>query len=101
MECAMEKVSRYGKTSPFTKATGSTTRLKVGEGLYTAMGMFMRVNGKTIKPTAEESMCTKMVPATLDNGTRISNMVLEYKSGSMARLTKGIHFLNQKPSQWH
>jgi hypothetical protein len=101
MECAMEKASKYGKTSRFTKAIGSTTRLKVGVGLYTAMEMFMRATGKTIKPTAKESTCTKMGQATLDNGTKISSMVLEYKSGSMARLTKGIHFLNQKPSQWH
>jgi len=45
----MEEGTKFGLTVHFTKATGRMIKQMEGAGLSTRMGMFMKVNGKTIK----------------------------------------------------
>jgi hypothetical protein len=93
MACAMAGVSRCGKTSPFTKGIGRTTKQTAEVDLSIPMVTYIKVNGKTIRLTVEAFTITTMDPATLANGLKISNRAMEYKNGMTAHLTRGNLFL--------
>lgn len=57
--------------------------------LFMLMEMFMKDNGKMIKLMEREYIDIKMAQFTLENGTKICNMVMEYKNRMILRLMKG------------
>ena len=89
----MAGVSRCGKTFPFMKDIGKTTKQTAEADLFIPTATYIKVNGKTIRLTVEAFTITTMAPATLANGLKISNRAMEYKNGMTAHLTRGNLFL--------
>ena len=58
------------------------------EGSFMQMGIYMKVIGKMIRPTATEYTLNLMVPNTMENGSRICKMVTELRNGQMVHILK-------------
>jgi hypothetical protein len=66
----------------------------VEEGLYIPTVMFMKDNGRMIKPMVKEFILRMMDLAMLESGYKIYNMDLEFKNGLMVHHMKGKNKLN-------
>lgn len=86
----MAVVSKFGKTTPCMRDTGSMIRPMAEADSSTAMEMSMKVSGKTIRHMAKECIPKVMVRAIQASGLKIYNMASALRSGQMALLTRGI-----------
>lgn len=73
-ECATEKVSKYGTTSHYMRATGLMIGPMVVAALSTQMEMFTKESGKMTKPMDMEFTLVLINLITLDSGVMTFSM---------------------------
>ena len=79
---------KSGLMAPSMKDIGVLIRPMVEEDLFMQMETFTMESGRTIKPMDTEFIITLMELAMKDTGSKISNMVMEKRSGQTMPATK-------------
>ena len=79
----MDKVPRFGSTTPSMKASGRMIRLTDRVRCITLMEMFTQATGRMTKRMGSASIPTTMEPRMRVSGKRISSMAMEQKHGLM------------------
>lgn len=86
--CVMAMANNYGLTIQSMRATGIKIKQTDLASSFMLMGIFMKVNGKKIRPMEKVLTLMQMVRDILEIGKMTSNMGLELKVGLMEQFTK-------------
>jgi hypothetical protein len=81
MRLGMDVAIRFGLMEVFMKVTGKMIKLTEGDALFTRMGMFITVSGRTTRLMVTVATITLMEQSTRANGLKTSNMVMARRSG--------------------
>ena len=85
MDKDAEEVGKSGLMGLCTKAIGPTEWRTGMGGSFILMEIFMKDNGRMIRPMDLEFILTWKGPNTLDNGSKINKMDMEKRFGQMVQ----------------
>jgi hypothetical protein len=81
MDFEMGRENKYGKILHYMKDIGKMIKLTEEEDSFMQQEMFMRVNGRMIRPMVMEYIQELMDQLILVTGLRISSMDMVFRSG--------------------